>query len=97
MSDQELVLRTSAFTGDPELDKKLHTGEVIDTSGVSPGAIRYRLEKIKAAMSSLEADLQGPINKGVEKLREVSFEIAEACDDINRAVELLDKNYQTMS
>lgn len=64
---------------------------------VNPGTIRSRLEMIKAEMASLEADLQGPISKGVEKLREVSFEIAEASDDLDRAIEILDENYQAMS
>ena len=67
------------------------------SSEVNPGTIRSRLEIIKADMASLEADLQGPINKGVVRLREVSFEIAEASDDLDRAIDILDKNYKTIS
>lgn len=52
---------------------------------------------IKAEMSSLEADLQGPIGKGVVQLRDVAFEIAEASEDLDRAIALLDENYKSLS
>lgn len=67
------------------------------SSDINPGTIRSRLEMIKAEMASLEADLRGPISKGVSGLREISFEIAEASDDVERAMEILDENYRSLS
>ena len=67
------------------------------TSAVTPGAIRSRLELIQAEISSLDADLAGPISKGVIGLTEVRHEIVEGSDALHRAVEILDNNYKSMS
>lgn len=63
----------------------------------TPGKIRSKLEKIKSELSELEAEISVPIQKGVVALSEVSFEISESCDGVERALEILDKNYGTLS
>ena len=69
----------------------------VSTNAVSPGAIRSRLEMIQAEISSLEADLVGPISKGIVGLIEVRHEIVEGSDALHRAIEILDNNYASMS
>ncbi len=68
----------------------------VQTSAVNPGTIRSRMEQIQAEISSLEADLAGPISKGVLGLTEVRHELVEGSDALHRAVEILDNNYSTM-
>ena len=68
----------------------------VKTSAVTPGAIRSRLEMIQADISSLEADLAGPISKGVVGLTEVRHELVEGSDALHRSVEILDSNYSSM-
>lgn len=67
------------------------------TTAVTPGAIRSRMEVIQAEISSLEADINGPISKGVVGLIEVRHELTEASDALHRAVDTLDDNYKSMS
>ena len=67
------------------------------TSTLSPGVIRSRMETIQAEISSLEADLNGPISKGIVGLIEVRHELVEDSDCLHRAVETLDNNYKSMS
>ena len=66
------------------------------TSAVTPGANRSRLELIQAEISSLEAEIAGPISKGVVGLTEVRHELVEGSDALHRAVETLDNNYSSM-
>jgi hypothetical protein len=66
-------------------------------SAISPGTIRSRMEQIQAKISSLEADLAGPISKGIVGLTEVRHELVEGSDALHRAVEILDNNYASMS
>lgn len=67
------------------------------TTTINPSTIRSRLEQIKSEMSSLERDIQGPIRQGIPRLGEVSFELAEASEGVDRALKFLDENYKTLS
>lgn len=67
------------------------------TSAVTPGAIRSRMEQIQAEISSLETDLKGPIDRGVVGLIPVRHELAEGSDALHRAVDILDTNYKSLS
>jgi hypothetical protein len=51
---------------------------------------------IQADISSLEADLAGPISKGVVGLMDVRHELVEGSEALHRSVEILDSNYSTM-
>jgi hypothetical protein len=63
---------------------------------MSPANIRSRLEKVQAELSSLEVDMRIPIKRGVAMLSEVSFEVVEASDTIDRAIKILDENYREL-
>jgi hypothetical protein len=71
--------------------------EAAQTSAITPGAIRSRVEKIQAEISSLESDLKGPIDRGIVGLIPVRHELTEGSDALHRAVDILDENYKTLS
>jgi len=64
---------------------------------MSPSEIRGRLEKANAEIRLLEQDLVEWGRQGATLASPVRFEVTEASEALERAVEVLDQSYKSAS
>lgn len=60
---------------------------------MTPGEIRNRLEKAIAEVSQLEQDVVDWSKQGAILAHPVRFEVTEAAESLERAIEVLDNGY----
>ena len=61
---------------------------------MNPNDLRNSLCKVREDLGRLEAELNVLVGRGVTAAIEVSHEMVEANDALDRAVEILDQNYK---
>lgn len=61
---------------------------------MSPSTLRSRLESINLEINSLEEELTKQESQGVIASHEIRFEVTEASESLERAIERLDQNYR---